>query len=921
MKEYRKKVVSAVLAAAIAVSSLGVTAYADNDLSNLTETVAEKDLFDETPTDIDYSSEYYSVNGDITSNQIERAIAWALQWVGQSSFYDNSDGSGGYSVEAHFNCSQFVRTAWVDQSGAGLSYLPTSNARVWGNKWTKSTNLSEIPPRGALCFYDYYSGGTNYGHVGISLGDGRIVSALSTVCITEYRYGISNCTYTGWGTWNNMTLSNTPVSTVPKFDKTIENISQAQDALDLIYNQNENTVRAGRTKYQMIEYLLTGSKYAVFGGENWPVSVNGSASSITDPNLASIDGTTTIKLDSTSSSSMSFGWFASGVVYTEEISLQSQRCTKIQESQSAGNYTVDFIKSHFKQKLQAGEHLRVDELCSMTFVSCDDNGFYWLEYGSEDGSDAHIRMRYASYNTFVNWLNSTGRSMWHYYVDLTDNTTKSIISSSISAIGNQTYTSYEIKPEVIVTYNGRTLKQNKDYSISYSNNVNVGTASVTITGMGVFTDSKTAYFEIKPQFISSANIESIPSQTYTGSEITPSVVVSYEGKYLSNGVDYTLSYVNNVTPGTAIVNISGKGNFASIAAKEFLITPKNIDQCSINVDLSDKNYTGSEICPDVQIFDSERNCNLTNGIDFTVSYSDNTNAGTATIIINGIKCYTGSLSRTFTIIKYTPSAPSNVKAVAGDGQVTLSWNAVPNATSYTIYKYENNSFVRIAGVKTTSYKVTGLTNGTEYKFLVRAFNSAGGSAFSTADLVSATPKATATAPAKPTVSANVQDKVVTFSWNEVSGATYYKLYNYSNGNYGLIATVTDTTYRLRYLKNGTTYQVLVRAFNEKGGSKFTTADLITVTPKAATAVPDKPVVTATVSGGNVNLTWAHVPTAFSYSIYKYENGTYTKLGATCDNYFTVKGLTAGKTYSILVRAFNSAGGHKVTSSDRVSVTI
>ena len=269
-----------------------------------------------------------------------------------------------------------------------------------------------------------------------------------------------------------------------------------------------------------------------------------------------------------------------------------------------------------------------------------------------------------------------------------------------------------------------------------------------------------------------------------------------------------------------------------------------------------------------------------------------------------------------------PSKPTNVKATTGDKQVTLTWTAAEGAASYTIYRCDSGKYTKINSTTKTTYTVTGLTNGTEYKFLVRAFNSAGGSAFSTADLVSATPKAAVTTvPAKPTVSANVQDKVVTFSWNAVAGATYYKLYNYSNGKYGLIATVNGTSYRLRYLKNGTTYKVLVRAFNEKGGSAFTTADLISVTPKAATAVPTAPSVKASVSGGNVNLTWAHIPTAFSYTIYKYENGTYTKLGATCDNYFTVKGLAAGKTYSILVRSFNSKGGHKVTSADRVSVTL
>ena len=305
-----------------------------------------------------------------------------------------------------------------------------------------------------------------------------------------------------------------------------------------------------------------------------------------------------------------------------------------------------------------------------------------------------------------------------------------------------------------------------------------------------------------------------------------------------------------------------------------------------------------------------------------------TNGKTYYFLVRAFNANGGSAFTSADLVKVVPnpttvpSKPTNVKAKAGDKQATLSWTAVSGAVNYAVYKYENGSYGKIAATTNTTYTVKGLTNGTAYKFLVRAFNANGGSTFSTADLVSVTPKAAAVVvPAKPTVTAKVCDKVVTFSWNAVAGATYYKLYNYSNGKYGLIDTTTSTSYRLRYLKNGTTYKILVRAFNANGGSAFTASDLITVTPKAATAVPAVPSVKASVSGGNVTLTWAHIPTAFAYSVYKYENGKYTKLGATCDNSVVLTGLAAGKTYSILVRAFNSAGGNKVSASNRVSVTL
>ena len=413
-----------------------------------------------------------------------------------------------------------------------------------------------------------------------------------------------------------------------------------------------------------------------------------------------------------------------------------------------------------------------------------------------------------------------------------------------------------------------------------------------------------------------------------------------DGKYSALGTTSSTSYIvsdleNGTNYGFLVRAFNDKGGSTFNDADVVFVIPEEAvpDKPVVKAAAGDKqvtlSWTAAAGATSYTIYKYENGAysKVTSTADTSYTVKGLTNGTTYKFLVRAFNSKGGSAFTTADLVSATPvapvpSKPTNVKAAAGDKQVTLSWTASTDATSYTIYKYENGAYTKINSTTKTTYTVTGLTNGTTYKFLVRAFNANGGNSFTTADLVSATPKAAAaTAPAKPTVSANVQDKVVTFSWNAVSGATYYKLYNYSNGKYGLIATVTDTTYRLRYLKNGTTYQVLVRAFNEKGGSKFTTADLITVTPKTAAAVPDKPVVTATVSGGNVNLTWAHVPTAFSYTIYKYENGTYTKLGATCDNYFTVKGLAAGKTYSILVRAFNSKGGHKVTSGDRVSVTL
>lgn len=190
------------------------------------------------------------------------------------------------------------------------------------------------------------------------------------------------------------------------------------DALACIDRQNNKRVRADKTKEEMVDYLLKDSRYAVFGGEEWPAisteDISYYVEYVNDTALEPIDGTTGLKLDSLSSASMSVGWFVSGVIYTEEISLESYR---VYPDGNAGEYNADTLKSFFSKYLQAGEHIRIDETRSMSFISCDDNGFYFIEYGSDDNSDRFTRLRYYTFQDFVNYLNPLEKQMWYYEVD------------------------------------------------------------------------------------------------------------------------------------------------------------------------------------------------------------------------------------------------------------------------------------------------------------------------------------------------------------------------------------------------------------------------------------------------------------------------------------------------------------------------
>ena len=128
------------------------------------------------------------------------------------------------------------------------------------------------------------------------------------------------------------------------------------------------------------------------------------------------------------------------------------------------------------------------------------------------------------------------------------------------------------KPGVTVKLNGKTLKNGTDYTVSYSNNIKVGTAKVTITGKGNYTGSVSKTFSIKNNF-KKATVSGISTKAFTGKNITQSITVKYNGKTLKKGTDYTVSYSSNKKIGTATVKIAGKGSYTGTITKTFKINP------------------------------------------------------------------------------------------------------------------------------------------------------------------------------------------------------------------------------------------------------------------------------------------------------------------------------------------------------------
>lgn len=228
----------------------------------------------------------------------------------------------------------------------------------------------------------------------------------------------------------------------------------------------------------------------------------------------------------------------------------------------------------------------------------------------------------------------------------------SIHQATVDVIADQSYTGYELRPMIKVRVGSTLLAENIDYTVKYENNINVGTAYVTITGINRYanTGTKSAYFRIVAPSISNATVASIPDQSYTGYAICPAVTVYTNNVLLREGTDYTLSYTNNVNMGTATVLITGMGVYSGTRTTTFRITGPNLYSATIAA-IPDQLHTGSDIRPDVTV--TVNNTTLRQNIDYYVSYSNNRNIGTATVTVSGRGNYTGTKTTTFRIIGKT----------------------------------------------------------------------------------------------------------------------------------------------------------------------------------------------------------------------------------------------------------------------------
>ncbi|MGN0606199.1 MAG: hypothetical protein ACI4JM_06730, partial [Oscillospiraceae bacterium] len=230
-----------------------------------------------------------------------------------------------------------------------------------------------------------------------------------------------------------------------------------------------------------------------------------------------------------------------------------------------------------------------------------------------------------------------------------------LTTDMISEIEEQTYTGSEIKPEITVSCGEMTLTEGEDYTVSYEDNINAGTAKVIVTAKGEFyTGTATADFEISPLDIKNAEITLAESELiYNGKAQTQAIAsVKVNGLTLT-AKDYTISDNKKTNAESYTLTITGKGNFTGTATSDFKINPLDIKNAEITLAEPKLVYNGEA---QKQAIESVKVNGLTlTSEDYTISDNTGTNADSYILTITGKGNFTGTATADFEIGKAEPS--------------------------------------------------------------------------------------------------------------------------------------------------------------------------------------------------------------------------------------------------------------------------
>ena len=341
----------------------------------------------------------------------------------------------------------------------------------------------------------------------------------------------------------------------------------------------------------------------------------------------------------------------------------------------------------------------------------------------------------SAYRVWSGYMSTSGRYIYDYYWDTSsvNQYTKTIIvsdpaieapekvtitNSTVDGVENIYYLKNgEIKIPVTVKSGDITLVEGRDYSVTYSNISEPGEGTIIITGKGNYYGKITKHFWVAENestkislFNEQTEVSGLDVKAYNGKAQTLSnIKVKIGSTVLKQGTDYSVSYKNNTNAGNARVLITGKGLFKDTLEPVFVIEPTSITKATVT-GIGNKVYTGSAIKPVPSL--KIGTVTLKNNTDYSVSYKNNTNVGTASVTITGKGNYKGTVTKQFSILPISVISVKLNKAaqtITAGKTATLTATVSPaNATNKKVtWKSSNTTVATVSAKGVVTAKKTG----------------------------------------------------------------------------------------------------------------------------------------------------------------------------------------------------------------------
>lgn len=337
---------------------------------------------------------------------------------------------------------------------------------------------------------------------------------------------------------------------------------------------------------------------------------------------------------------------------------------------------------------------------------------YKLEYSNKDHpGDGTLK---------VTGLNKYAGYELNFKYTLSPKTFYSNEHSDGDDLGTFRYTGKAIKADIGTLYIENTdteAVEGKDYQLEYSNNINEGTATVKVVGIGDAKGTVLTYtYHIEKQHgwngfsvTGHKDGDDLGSYEWTGNEVEPelNLTCNHCGETLAENRDYELEYTGDRTePGKVTVKVIGTRNYEGWT-QSFTYTIKNktfsFEDHKDGEDLGAAEYTGSEVRYPISNVTDKTGKVLSEGTDYKLVYSDNTKPGVANVQIIGLNDYDGcTLSFTYTIVDH-------------DGESGFHNNLYTDGADMGSYAYTGEEVKPSIGLMYSNYNQTFLIEGVDYK--------------------------------------------------------------------------------------------------------------------------------------------------------------------------------------------------------------